>query len=562
MNILGVSCFYHDAAACLLQDGRIIAAAQEERFNREKYSEVFPINAINFCLQEGGIISQDIDYLGFYEKPFLKFSRVVLNHIKAYPFSLGNFISTMPQWLEDRLIVPLKVKKDLCYPGEVLFIKHHLSHAASAFLPSPFPEAAIITADGVGEWATTSIGFGQGNNIRILKEMHYPDSLGLLYAAITTYLGFKVFEGEGKVMALAAYGKPRYLKEIREVVTVKPDGSFRLNPGFFSLNRDRRMYAKKFIKKFGKDRDPQEKITERHCDMAATLQKFTEDTLIAIARNLHAITKMDKLCLGGGVFLNCVANQRLKEEAPFKEIYIQPAAGDNGGALGAAYYIYNTLLQNPRRYILSDVYLGPQFSPDQIRRVLLSQGLNFKELNDVELAEQVAAELAADKIIAWFQGRMEFGPRALGNRSILANPCNPAMKDILNSRIKKRESFRPFAPAVLEEKARDFFELEEASRFMLLAPRIKKEKIGSIPAVSHVDGAARVQTVSQDSNPKFWRLIKAYEDRTGIPILLNTSFNLQGEPIVCSPEEAIDCFRRSGIDCLVLENYIVEKQQA
>jgi carbamoyltransferase len=559
VNILGISCFYHDSAACLLKDGELISAAQEERFNREKYSEVFPINSINFCLQAGNLTINDVDFIGFYEKPFLKFSRVILNHLKSFPFSYKNFLDTIPLWLEDRLILPLKIKRELGYGGKLLFIKHHLSHAASAFLVSPFKEAAILTADGVGEWATTTFGLGQENRIQILKELVYPDSLGLFYAVITTYLGFNVFEGEGKVMGLAAYGNPRYADKFKELITVNPDGSYRLNQRYFSLNRDSRMFSRNFVKLFGAARKPQDKIEERHCDIAATLQEVTERTLIAMAKNVHNQTKADKLCLAGGVFLNCVANQKILEETPFKEVFIQPAAGDNGGALGAAYYIYNTLLGSPRNYTMSHVFLGPDFSTAYIRRVLLNRKLDFQEFGDEQLADFIADKLSKDLIIGWFQGKMEFGPRALGNRSILAAPCNPRIKDILNSKVKKRESFRPYAPAVLEECAKDFFETECASPYMLLAPRIKKDKVHLIPAAVHVDGTARLQTVNRDTNRKFWLLIKAFEKITGIPMLINTSFNIKGEAMVCTPEEAVDCFQRTAIDYLVLENFIICK---
>ncbi len=560
MNILGISCFYHDSAACLLQDGKVVSAAQEERFNRKKYSSVFPVRAINSCLQAKEITINDIDYIGFYEKSYLKFSRVILNHLRSYPFSLKNFLDTTPSWLENRLAMPLVLKKEIGYEGKILYIKHHLSHAASAFLVSPFDEAAILVADGVGEWATASYGIGRGNEINILKEIHYPDSLGLLYTAVTTYLGFEALSGEGKVMGLAGYGKPSYIDKFREIVTVKPDGSFRMDPGFFGFNKGSRMYSRRFVKDFGKERKPDSEIEERHIDIAASLQKFLEETLITIAMNVCNETKMDKLCLAGGLFLNCVANNRILEETPFKEIFIQPAAGDSGGALGAACYVYSSILKNPRNHIMTDAYLGPDFNGDQIRRTLVNQKLDFKELNDNELFEHIANILAQDKIVGWFQGRMEFGPRALGNRSILANPRNPDMRELLNSRVKKREPFRPYAPVVLEERAGEFFELKNLSPFMLLSPRVKDDKKKIIPAVTHVDGSARAQTVNKNTNPRLWRLIKEFENITGIPIIINTSFNLKGEPIVCSPQDAVDAFLKSQMDCLVLGNCIVERK--
>lgn len=561
MNILGISCFYHDSAAALIKDGKVAAAVQEERFNRVKNSSDFPIHAINYCLQAGGITPDDLDYIAFYEKPFLKFSRVIISHLRSYPFSLKNFLATVPQWLQDRLIIPLVLKKEIGFRGKVLFIKHHLSHAASAFLVSPFEEAAIITADGVGEWATTTCGHARGNDIKILKEIHFPDSLGLLYAAVTSYLGFAANRDEGKVMGLASYGEPRYLDKFKEIITVLPDGSFRMDSSFFGFNRGSRMYSAKFLKTFGEERQmgAGTEIDQRHCDLAASLQKFIEDTLLLIANNLHRETRMDNICLAGGLFLNCVANNRILEETPFKNIFIQPAAGDSGGALGAAVYTCHSLLNLPRKYVLNEAYLGPAFSANQIKRSLLNHNLDFRQLDDDALIEYAAGKLAASNIVGWFQGRLEFGPRALGNRSILANPANPEMKDLLNERVKKRESFRPYAPAVLEERAGEYFELGNPSPFMLLAPRVKEGKEKIIPAVTHVDGTARVQTVSKSTNPRFWNLINELGKITGIPVVLNTSFNLRGEPIVCSPEEAISCFERSRMDYLVLENFVVGK---
>lgn len=560
MNVLGISCFYHDSAACLVKDGKVIAAASEERFNRQKNSPDFPIQAINFCLQAAGLTVYDIDYLGFYEKPYLKFYRVILSHLWAYPFSFKNFLDTIPNWLQDRLIMPLIFKKEVGFDGQTIFIKHHLSHAASTFLVSPFDEAVILTADAVGEWATMTYGIGKGNKIKILKEVHFPDSLGLLYTAVTTYLGFEALEGEGKVMGLAGYGKPRYLDKFKEIAKVHPDGSFRIDQRFFGFNQGSRMYSRKFVKLFGKERKTGEEIEERHCDIAASLQRFTEDTLIHILRKVHKDFDINKLCLAGGLFLNCVANGRIMEETPFEEVFIQPAAGDSGGALGVASYIYNTLLGNPRNYAMVDAYLGPDFSNSQIRKILINQSLNFKELTDDSLIKYIAEKIFQDKVIGWFQGRMEFGPRALGNRSILANPCNPDMKDILNSKVKNRESFRPYAPAVLEERAADYFKAEQFSPFMLLAVKVRENREAMIPAVTHIDGTARAQTVNKMTNPKFWSLIKAFGDISGIPMVINTSFNLHGEPIVCSPGDALNVFLKSKMDVLVLGNFVLEKQ--
>jgi len=559
MNILGISCFCHDSAACLLRDGKIIAAASEERFNRQKNSSVFPTQAINFCLQKADLTVYDIDYLGFHEKPFLKFSRSILAHLKAYPFSFKNFMDTLPYWLKDRLITPLVFKQELGYAGKVLFIKHHLAHAASSFLVSPFEEAVILTAYSVGEWATTTYGTGRGNNIEILKEIRFPDSLGLLYTAVTTYLGFETLEGEGKVMGLASYGKPGYLDKFKQVINIHPDASFSLDQRFFGFNRGSRMYNASFVKLFGRARKAGEGLKERHYDIAASLQKITEDILIGIARRIHQELKLDKLCLAGGLFLNCVANNRILEETPFRELFIQPAAGDGGGALGVTSYIYNSMLKNRRNYIMTDAYLGPDFFPENIRRFLLSRRVEFKELGATELSRYIAAGIAGEKIIGWFQGRMEFGPRALGNRSILADPRNPKMNDLLNSKVKHREPFRPYAPAVLEERAGDFFQAKQFSPFMLLAAKVRLDKKSLIPAVTHVDGSARVQIVKKETSPKFWLLIKEFENLTGVPVLINTSFNLRGQPIVCTPEDALNAFQDSRMDCLVLENFVIER---
>jgi len=416
-----------------------------------------------------------------------------------------------------------------------------------------------LTADGVGEWATTTYGFGRGQEIKVLREIHFPHSLGLLYTAVTTYLGFEALEGEGKVMGLASYGKPAYLDKFKQIVQVYPDMSFSIDQRFFGFNQGWRMYNRRFVQLFGKERKSEESIEERHCDIAASLQKFIEDVLIGMARRLHQEVNLDNLCLAGGLFLNCVANTKILEETPFREVFIQPAAGDSGGALGVAAYIYNSILKNPRNNRMNHAYLGPDFSQNQMRRALVSGGLNFEEFNDDFLFKHIAQKLSENKIVGWFQGSMEFGPRALGNRSILANPGNPKMKDYLNQKVKKRESFRPYAPAVLEEKIGEFFNAKQFSPFMLLSARVNNDKKDIIPAVTHIDGSARVQSVGKDINPRLWNLIKEFESITGLPLVLNTSFNLNREPIVCAPEEAVSCFKRSQMDCLVLGNYVTEK---
>lgn len=560
MNILGISCHYHDSAACLIKDGEVAVAVQEERFNRKKNTSEFPIHAINYCVQEGGIAFSDIDYVSFYEKPFLKFSRVIIDHLQAWPWSLNNFLQGMPHWFQDRLTLPLTLEQEIGFKGEVFFIKHHLSHAASSFLVSPFSEAAILTGDAVGEWATMTYGRGHGQDIQLLKEIQYPNSLGLVYTAVTTYLGFAAHEGEGTVMALASCGKPRYLDKLREIVKVRPDGSHIVDTRFFGFNKGSRMYTQKFLKMFGPARAPGAQIEERHCDMASSLQKFTEETLLAVVRHLHAETKLDQLCLGGGLFLNCVANSKILEQGPFKEVFIQPAAGDSGGALGAAAYANHCILKNPRNYVMRHAYLGTGYSDAQIKKILLNRNIAFQEFSDDDLFQYIAQKISESKIVGWFQGRMEVGPRALGNRSILGNPCNPHIKELLNDKVKKREPFRPYAPMVLEERAQEFFELSGTSPFMLLAPMVRPDKRGIIPGVVHVDGTARVQTVSQSTNLKMWRLIKAFEAITGVPVIINTSFNLRGEPVVCSPENAIDDFQKSAMDYLVLGNCVLARE--
>ncbi len=544
-----------------MKDGKVVVAVQEERFNRLKNSPDFPINAINYCIQEGGITFSDLDYVGFYEKPYLKFSRMVIGHLRSWPFSFNNFLSTMPNWLQDRLVIPITLEKEVGFKGKVFFIKHHLSHAASSFLVSPFEEAAILTADAVGEWATMTYGAGRGNKIDVRKEIRYPNSLGLLYTAITTYLGFTAHEGEGTVMALASCGEPRYLDKLKEIMMINPDGSHMVDERFFGFNKGFRMYTSRFLKAFGPERKPEGRLEDRHRDIAASLQKFTEETLITVARHVRDKTRLDKLCLAGGVFLNCVANSKILEQSGFKELFIQPAAGDGGGSLGAATYIYHCILNKPRHFVMQHAYLGTKYPSNYIKRILLNRRISFMELEDGELSKFIAREISRGKIIGWFQGKMEFGPRALGNRSILADPRNPNIKEILNEKVKHREPFRPYAPAVLEEKMGEFFDLTCSSPFMLFAPRVKDEKKGLIPGVVHVDGTARVQTVNKDTNPRLWRLISEFENLTGIPVIINTSFNLRGEPIVCTPEDAVECFKRSKMDYLVLSNFIINNTE-
>ena len=507
MNILGISCFYHDAAACLICDGHIVAAAQEERFDRKKCSQEFPLHAINYCLQTGGITIDSVDYIGFYEKPYLKFARYIIEHIRAWPWSLKHFFAATPTWLRDRLLLTLMCEEIIGFRGKVLFVKHHLAHAASSFLVSPFETAAILTADAVGEWATGTYGYGCATDIVILKEMRYPHSLGLLYTAITTFLGFEAHSGEGKVMGLAGYGEPAYLDMLKKIVQVCPDGSFFLDERWFGFNRGQRMFSKRFVNRFGAPRQQGEPLTERHYNIAASLQALVEDIVVKMSRHVYEVTQTDALCLSGGLFLNCVANSKILEQSPFKQVYIQPAAGDAGGALGVAAYIYHSLLNNPRVSSMTHAYWGPEYSHTEIQRILIHQKRVYRECDDAELISLVAKYIADGNIVGWFQGRMEYGPRALGNRSILADPRNPNIKEILNNRVKKRESFRPYAPVVLEEKKGEYFDIACESPFMLLSPRVHTNMRVRIPGVTHVDGTARIQTVSKATNQRLWMLL-------------------------------------------------------
>ncbi len=559
MNILGISCFHHDSSACLITKDNIYAA-QEERFNRSKYSEVFPSNAIRFCLKAANIKFRDIDYVGFYERPYLKFKRVVLNYLKTYPFSLPNFLTSMPQWLDQRLIFPLLLKEEFGEEKIILYGKHHLSHAASSFLVSPFSKAAILTVDGIGEYTSATYGIGKGNKIFLLKEMCYPNSLGFLYSIITAYLGFRVFSGEGKVMALAQYGEPEYVEHFKkEVVDIKEDGSFSLNPDYFWFNRGNRMYSNKFVKVFGPPRREGDIIKQRHYNMAATLQNITEEILIKMARFVYSETKVDKLCAAGGVFLNVTANTRILQETPFNEIFVQPAAGDAGTSLGVAKYIQHSLFNIDRDYIMTTAYLGPEFSNSEISNYLTKEGIRYTEFEDVDLVKYIARQIYDNKIVGWFQGRMEWGPRALGNRSILANPCNPEMKDILNYKVKHREPFRPYGISILREELSDFFSLDIDSPFMLFVGKVRPSKKSMIPSALHVDETSRIQTVTRSENGIYYELIKEFRKISGVPLIINTSFNDKGKPIVCSPKDACECFFNTKMDFLVLGNCVIKK---
>jgi carbamoyltransferase len=560
MNIIGLSYMYHDSAACLVRDGEVIAACEEERFNRIKHSIEFPHRSVDFCLREGRLKINEIDAIVFYEKPLQKFERILKTYIGTFPFSYRSFRQFLPLWLKHKLFIPQTIKEELNYKGQIYFVDHHYAHAASAFYPSGFEEAAILTADGTGEWTTLSCGVGTGNKITMSKEMRFPHSIGLLYSAVTAYLGFQVNGGEGKVMALASYGEPAYYNEFRKIIKIKDDGSFWLNMDYFAFHSDLVMTSKKFAHTFGSSRIPGSELKSEHYDMAATLQKITEEALISIARQLFCETRISNLCMAGGVALNCVSNHKILENSDFKDIFIQPAAGDDGGSLGSALYVDIVMSNRAKRWRMKNAYLGPSFSTEEIEALLQEWGVSYhKYRNRSELRDFIAKALLDNKIIGYFQGRMEFGPRALGARSIFANPANRDMKDILNNTVKHREWFRPFAPAVLYEFKDDYFELLADSPFMLLSARVKKEVRDRIPAVIHIDCTSRVQTVKKEDNPEFYELISEFHKLSGIPMVLNTSFNDKGEPMVCSPIDAYLCFINMRIDYLVLENLLVSR---
>jgi len=563
MNILGISAFYHDSAACLIQDGKVVACAQEERFTGKKHDLFFPKNAIESCLQQGKISVKDVDYVGFYEKPFIKFERILYTYLATFPRSLPSFLKAIPLWLKEKIWIPQTIRKELDYQGDILMIEHHLSHAASTFLVSPFSEAAILTIDGVGEWATATYGIGKENQIEIFKELKFPHSLGLLYNAFTYYLGFQVNSDEYKVMGLAPYGKPVYYDSImKELVSLKDDGSFQLNMKYFAYDYGLKMTNANFEKLFSLPvRNSSEPIQKKHQDLAASIQKVTEEIMLKMANFLYQQTNLKNLCLAGGVALNCVANGRILRETQFKNIFIQPAAGDAGGAVGVAAYIYHSLLNNPRNFVWENAYFGPEHSDSQIKKFLQQNQISFKEYSPDELIKYTAKLLAEDKVIGWFQDRMEFGPRALGNRSILADPRNPENKDRVNKKIKFREEFRPFAPVILEEKVSEYFEINCPSPYMLLVAQVKPEKKDKIPAVVHIDGSARIQTVNRKQNALIYDLLKEFEKLSACPVLLNTSFNLKGEPIVCTPQDAYLTFIRSGLDYLIMGNCVLDKKE-
>ncbi len=586
-HILGISAFYHDSAACLVRDGDIVAAAQEERFTRKKGDADFPSNAVRYCLEAGGIDAKDLDVVGFYDKPLLKFERILETYLGVAPRGYRQFLKAGPIWVKEKLFIEREIRKRLDYRGEILYAEHHESHAASAFLPSPFEEAAVLTIDGVGEWATASIGVGRGNDVEIIQEMRWPDSLGLLYSAFTYFAGFKVNSGEYKVMGLAPYGEPKYVQAILdEVIDLRDDGSFRTNQSFFDYLSGLTMTNGSFSRLFGgPPREPESRLTQREMDLARSVQVVCEEIMLRMARTAHKETGSSNLCMAGGVALNCVANGRILREGPFERIWIQPAAGDAGGALGIALLAWHRAHGAPRaldsgRDAMKGAFLGPSYTDSQIERYLQSIGAVYERLDREPLLARTADALSNEKIIGWFNGRMEFGPRALGARSILGDPRSPRMQATMNIKIKFREGFRPFAPSVLRERVSDWFELDRESPYMLLVAPVKRERQiptgedqrglwgidrlnvprSDIPAVTHVDYSARIQTVERETNADYYDLIRAFDDRTGCPVVVNTSFNVRGEPIVCSPADAYRCFMRTHIDCLVLGPFFLTRE--
>lgn len=561
MRILGISCFYHDAAACLLREGRIVAAAEEERFSRVKHDSRFPANAIAYCLEADGALIGDVDYVVYYEKPLLKFERILAMCADTFPRSREIFTRGMHQWLSDKLWVKDHIRRRLGFRGTIVFGEHHVSHAASAYFPSPFDDAAVITADGVGEWTTTTIGVGQGTELRLTHEIQFPHSLGLLYSAFTSYLGFEVNEGEYKVMGMAAYGRPRYVDKMRRLLRLAEDGSFALDLRYFAYHRSLRAISRAFTELFGPARTEGAAL-EEYADIAASIQAATEEAVLGIARHVRSSTGAVHLCMAGGVALNVLANARVLREAGFGDLWIQPAAGDAGGCVGAATYLYHTVLGHPGRWRMTDGYLGPAFTAEEVETFLSSERIPHTILDDDQVIERAAQLLADGDVIGWLHGRMEFGPRALGARSILASPLDEGMKDRVNAKVKHREEFRPFAPVVPLEDVQRFFEIDprdprHESPFMLLVGRVRPEARALIPAVVHVDGTARVQTVTKAQNARLHRVLTRFGQLTGIPVLLNTSFNVQGEPIVRSPAEAFNSYSYTDMDHLFLENALV-----
>jgi len=588
VNILGISAYYHDSAACLTRDGKVLLAAQEERFTRKKHDASFPANAIECCLRETGVKPEELDLVAFYDKPWIKFERILQTYLAYAPVGFQSFVKAMPLWIKRKLWMKHQLHQELDYDGQIIFPEHHESHAASAFFPSPFQQAAFLTIDGVGEWTTTSYGAGKDNEVRILAEIHFPHSLGLLYSAFTYYTGFRVNSGEYKVMGLAPYGEPRYKDLIlSELMDLKEDGSFRLNMKYFNYCAGLTMTHRRFDELFGgPPRKPESPLTQREMDLARSVQDVTEEVMLRMSRHVHRETGEKNLCLAGGVALNCVGNGRILREGPFENIWIQPAAGDAGGALGAALLAWHQYLGHPRqadgkRDSQRGSYLGPAYENGQIADYLKQNNIPADELREEDIPERIADLIAEEKVIGWFQGPMEFGPRALGGRSIVGDARSPKMQETMNLKIKFRESFRPFAPSVIEERVSDFFEIDRESPYMLLVAPVKEEirkemtevqqglfgldKLhvvrSTIPAVTHVDYSARIQTVNEIDHPLYHRMIKKFDEKYGCPVIINTSFNVRGEPIVCTPEDAYRCFMRTEMDYLVMGCFLLDKKE-
>ena len=587
VNILGISAYYHDSAAALVQDGEIIAAAQEERFSRKKHDHEFPKAAIDYCLKEGGIRPGDLDYVVFYDKPFVKFERILETYLGRVPLGLRSFWKAMPIWMKQKLWLPKVIRQEIEFDGKLLFTEHHESHAASAFYPSPFEEAALITMDGVGEWCTTSYGVGRGNDIELLAEIDFPHSLGLLYSAFTYYTGFKVNSGEYKVMGLAPYGEPKYVDLILDkLMDLKEDGSFRLDMRYFNYEAGLTMTNRRFNALFGgPPRKPESELTQKEMDLARSIQVVTEEVMLRIARHVKKETGMVNLCLAGGVALNCVGNGRILREGPFEKIWIQPAAGDAGGALGAALAVWHRYLGEERRVdgekdLQKASLIGPAFRNGEIESYLRERGAPYRTIPREDVPGEVAKIIADEKVVGWFQGRMEFGPRALGARSIIGDARSRTMQSIMNLKIKYRESFRPFAPTVMADRVSDYFQIDRTSPYMLLVASVRDdlripmteeqkrlfgiEKLNiprsTIPAITHVDYSARLQSVAKEDNPQYYKMIEAFEKLTGCAVIINTSFNVRGEPIVCTPHDAFLCFMRTEMDYLVMENVLLDKR--
>ncbi len=588
MYILGISAYYHDSAACILKDGKIIAAAQEERFTRKKHDQNFPTNAIKYCLEEAGITAIDLEIVAFYDKPFLKFERILETYLSFAPKGISSFLKAMPLWIKKKLWIKTLIQDEIGFTGKILFPEHHASHAASAFYASPFQDAAFLTMDGVGEWATTSYGIGNGNKMEVLADIKFPNSLGLLYSAFTYYTGFRVNSGEYKVMGLAPYGEPKYKDLIyKHLIDVKDDGSFKMDMSYFDYNVGLTMTNKKFNDLFGgAPREPESELTQKEMDLARSVQEVTEEIVLKMAKYVKKVTNQKYLCLAGGVALNCVANGKLLRSSIFDDIFIQPAAGDAGGALGCAYIAWYQHLRNERvadgkNDFMNGAYLGPEFSNDEIKRYLDEKKYKYEKLSDEHLPQKIADLINEQNVIGWFQGRMEFGPRALGGRTIIGDSRSAETQKTINLKIKYRESFRPFAPSIREENISEYFDIDRPSPYMLLVADVNKNKQlpmteeqesyfglkklniarSEVPAITHIDYSARIQSVSKITNERYHNMLTAFNDKYGCPVIVNTSFNVRGEPIVCTPKDAYLCFMRTEMDYLIMNNYLLSKSE-